>query len=643
MRQFHLSCTDKAKLRLAGNVGNQGLPRSTVSVSATVAELGAVGQSHGLCDVGSSGKAEKLRVGHSSLDVVHDALVDLGQAVEVPATGSVVEDVAVATSVVLSKTHAADSVTATAPGEVGVRGNGVEGLADEVSAVVALVVVGLRLEEGDEDVGGVVEGQLEEPVVLGAKTSQPGTGSSLNEDTTLDGASGALVALVRGVVSDPRPEVVNVGGRTSSKVETQVGSLAVVLVLAVDGGVTGATNGVERVENSDITGVVTSHVDSEQNGTGERLVDGETDVLDVSNALLAGGATDLDNRGRVGLGRESTARSGNGRPGLTVQLGSGRDGDGGGDNVDTEGQVGNLALAGGGVESTLESSSVIGEAISLQGVSAVLAGVLQVDNVGNSLVGILGSVDDGVFAAGSKRCRPVHCLSSRVGHVDGVGTTGVAPDVGSDAGDTTDLDGTANDDHVGVGGVLGDVLNHEVGEAGDTGEEITRVLADTVDDSDPRVSRVEDNAAADGVTGRGEDADGVAAVNVDTVGAVSEGHALDLTLLVAIPVQTNVTEAEVDVGDGDGRSSIDEHTSVNALGHVNLDVNQSAVLGNGPAQSDETALAGDGSGVQNDVLDCRDRSVNTLYHSSQCWAYVLMTEKWVSPPEPPQGWLEPSP
>lgn len=643
MRQFHLSYTDKAKLRLAGNVGNQGLPRSTISIVATVAELCAAGQSHGLSDVRSSSEAEKLRVGHSSLDVVHDALVDVGQAVEVPATSSVVEDVAVAASVVLSKTHAADSVTATAPGEVGVRGNGVEGLADKIGAVVALVVVGLRLEEGDEDVGGVVERQLEEPVVLGSKTSQPGTSSSLNEDTTLDGASGALVALVRGVVSNPRPEVVDVGGRTSSKVETKVSSLAVVLVAAVDGRVTGATNGVERVENSDITGVVTGHVDSEQNGTGEGLVDGESDVLDVSNTLLARGATDLDNGGRVGLGREGTARSGNGRPGLTVQLSSGRDGDGRSDNVDTEGQVGNLALAGSGVESSLERSSVIGEAIALQGVSAVLVGVLQVDNVGNSLVGILGSVDDGVFAAGSKRCRPAHSLSSRVGHVGRVGTTGVAPDVGSDAGNATDLDGTANDDHVGVGGVLLNVLNHEVGEAGDTGEEITRVLADTVDDGDPRVSRVEDNAAADGVTGRGEDADGVAAVNVDTVGAVSEGHALDLTLLVAIPVQTNVTEAEVDVGDGDGRSAIDEHTSVNALGHVNLDINQSAVLGNGPAQSDETALAGDGSGVQDNVLDCRNRIVNTLYHSSQCSVYVLMTEKWVSPPEPPQGWLEPSP
>lgn len=643
------------------------MPRSTISVIATVAELCAAGQSHGLSDVGSSGEAKKLGVSHSSLDVVHDALVNVGQAVEVPATGGVVEDVAVATGVVLSETHAANSVTATAPREVGVRSNGVEGLADKISAVVALVVVGLTLEEGDEDVGGVVERQLEEPVVLGSKTRQPGTGSSLNEDTTFDSASGSLVALVRGVVSDPGPEVVNVGGRTSSKVETQVSSLAVVLVAAVDGRVTGATNGIERVENSDITGVVAGHVDSEQNGTGERLVDGESDVLDVCDTLLAGSAADLDNRSRVGLGRKGTARSGNGRPGLTVQLSSGRDGDGRRDNVDTEGQVGNLALAGGGVESSLERSCVIGEAIALQGVSAVLVGILQIDNVGNGLVGILRGADDGVFAARSKRCGPVHSLSSRVGHVGRVGATGVAPDVGSDAGNATDLDGTANDDHVGVGGVLGDVLNHEVGEAGDTGEEITRVLADTVDDSDPRVSRVDDNAAADGVTGRGEDADGVAAVNVDTGGAVGERHALDLTLLVLIPVQSNVTEAEVDVGDGDGRSSIDEHTSVNALGHVNLDIDlerpielarldsrprstgvsrpthQSAVLGNGPAQSDETALASDGSGIQNDVLDCKNRSVNTLYHSSQCCAYVLMTEKWVSPPEPPQGWLEPSP
>lgn len=37
-------------------------------------------------------------------------------------------------------------------------------------------------------------------------------------------------------------------------------------------------------------------------------------------------------------------------------------------------------------------------------------------------------------------------------------------------------------------------------------------------------------------------------------------------------MQSNVTEGEVDVGDGDGRSSVDEHTSVNALGHVNLDI-----------------------------------------------------------------------
>ena len=39
-----------------------------------------------------------------------------------------------------------------------------------------------------------------------------------------------------------------------------------------------------------------------------------------------------------------------------------------------------------------------------------------------------------------------------------------------------------------------------------------------------------------------------------------------------VPVQTNVTEAEGDVGDGDGRPSADEHTSVDTLRHVDFDI-----------------------------------------------------------------------
>ena len=421
-------------LGLAGNVSNQGSPGSTISIIATVAELDTVGQPHGLAGVGSAGKAVQVSVADSALDEVHQSLVDLGQADEVPATSSIVEDVAVAASVVLSKAHAAHGVAAAAPREVGVNGGSIERRAGQWSTVVTLVVVGLALEEGNEDVGGVVEGQLVQPVVLGAETSQPGARGSLDEHSALDGGAGALAALVGRVVSNPGPEVVDVGRRTGGKVEAEVGSPAVGLAAAADGGVTGTANGVERVEDCDITRVVASHVDSEEDGTGESLVDGEADVLDVSHALLAGGRADLDNGSRVGLGRESTAGSGNGRPSLTIQLSSGRDGDGRLDDVDAEGQVGDLALAGGGVESTLEGGSVVGEAIALEGVSTVLVGVLQVDNVGNGLVGILRGVDDGVSAARSKRSRPVHGLGRRVRLVHGVGATGVSIDVGAQAG-----------------------------------------------------------------------------------------------------------------------------------------------------------------------------------------------------------------
>ena len=124
--------------------------------------------------------------------------------------------------------------------------------------------------------------------MLGAKTSQPGSGSSLNEDSALDGRADAVAAAVRRVVGNPGPEVVNVGGRTGGKVKANVGSAAVGLVAAAEGGVTGTTDGVERVEDCDVTGVVAGHVDSEENGARKSLVDGESNVLDVSHALLAG-------------------------------------------------------------------------------------------------------------------------------------------------------------------------------------------------------------------------------------------------------------------------------------------------------------------------------------------------------------------
>ena len=42
--------------------------------------------------------------------------------------------------------------------------------------------------------------------------------------------------------------------------------------------------------------------------------------------------------------------------------------------------------------------------------------------------------------------------------------------------------------------------------------------------------------------------------------------------MLTVPVQTDVTEVEGDVGDGDGRSTADEHTSVDALGHVDFNI-----------------------------------------------------------------------
>ncbi|KAH8716152.1 hypothetical protein HC256_004932 [Beauveria bassiana] len=156
--------------------------------------------------------------------------------------------------------------------------------------------------------------------------------------------------------------------------------------------------------------------------------------------------------------------------------------------------------------------------------TAILVDILEVDDIGDLLVGILRSADGWILATGRQRSRPVGGLFGRVGLVDEIDTTSVSVNTGTEAVLAADPGIIINSNEFDLAIVVGDVLQHEAGVLNFAG-----------------MTRINHDAITNSVARRSKDADVVAAIDQDTNGALVKAHALQLSLLVTGPVQADIT------------------------------------------------------------------------------------------------------
>jgi hypothetical protein len=135
----------------------------------------------------------------------------------------------------------------------------------------------------------------------------------------------------------------------------------------------------------------------EEDGAGEGLADGEAEILEDGGAEGVGVA-DFDDGVRGGGVGEERAVAGEGGPGVSHQAGSGGDGEGGCEAVDSVGEVGDFLGRGGEVEAGLEGDGVVALAVAVDRVAAVLGGVFEVDYIRSGGFGVLGRDEDGISA-----------------------------------------------------------------------------------------------------------------------------------------------------------------------------------------------------------------------------------------------------
>lgn len=148
-----------------GVLRHKRIPAATEPIISLLTKLRAIRQSHGILSIVIA-KSIETKVARRLVDHIHVLLLGLS---EIPATSSVIDNVT-STVEVLGGTHRACS-SAVAPGEVWVGRGGCEWRWWKCWHPVALVIVGLGLEEVDEDVLSIVVCDLVEPEVLASCNS----------------------------------------------------------------------------------------------------------------------------------------------------------------------------------------------------------------------------------------------------------------------------------------------------------------------------------------------------------------------------------------------------------------------------------------------------------------------------------------
>ncbi|KAH8716153.1 hypothetical protein HC256_004932 [Beauveria bassiana] len=274
-----------------------------------------------------------------------------------------------------------------------------------------------------------------------------------------------------------------------------------------------------------ISRAVASHIDAEEDSPDKRLVHSEANILHTGSALLIRGATNLHNGSRVRCRRECLSEAGYCGPSLAIQFCARGDIGGGGDLLNTK----------------RESLGIVNVTITMQVETAILVDILEVDDIGDLLVGILRSADGWILATGRQRSRPVGGLFGRVGLVDEIDTTSVSVNTGTEAVLAADPGIIINSNEFDLAIVVGDVLQHEAGVLNFAGKKIPRVGVLAVNNSSPGMTRINHDAITNSVARRSKDADVVAAIDQDTNGALVKAHALQLSLLVTGPVQADIT------------------------------------------------------------------------------------------------------
>ena len=459
--------------------------------------------------------------------------------------------------------------------------------------VVTLVVVGLGLEERDHDVLRALQVELVQPPMLTAQSVEPGSLGSFDEHTALTGNVRSSTAVVLAeVIGNPVPHVLEVSGRSRGEVNTDESTLALVASACARAdqsiSTTGTTNSDERVPDGDISRGVTGHVELKDDSTGEHVGNGESHILDVSNTLIASLANGDNGLGVLGV-LEVVTVTGNSGPGFSDDLRSNGNKKSRVDTVLSEGEVGNLLLAGNVLEDRVKSSRLVNGIVTENLSTTVLSRVLDVDEVGDSVGGIVGSRDRGERATRSEGSRSSGGGGS--GAVDGVSSNSVTVGVGSNVRLAAEESASAVLGNIG-GGVLGEVVDEDGGvDSGLKGH--ARVDRLGVNNTNVRGSSSVQNTSSDSVESRSDDLDGVATSDKHTNSILVEVDALVLSLLVTVVPDTVLTLLNADVRETESRTAtkMDTGVTVAARGssHGDFDVLELSGLGNTPFETVEVA------------------------------------------------------
>lgn len=358
----------------------------------------------------------------------------------------------------------------------------------------------------------------------------------------------------------------------------------------------------EGVPKRHVARVVTSHVELDNDGAREHIIDREAHVLNLGDSDITSVSDSNDGLG-VGRVLEVVTVAGDGGPRLADDARANRNLEGRVHTVFAKGEVCNLVGAGRELEDCVENPGLIHRVVAFDGTTAVLVGILDVEEVRDRVVGVVGGWKNRELATWCQSAR------SRVGRgrgaVDRAAANGVTISEGVHMACCSQDGGSVNLSDVRVG-VFAEVVNGERRVGGsDKGD--ARVDRLAIDQGNPGGTTSVSDSSSARVKGWGNEADGVATVNEHADGVLVEVNALVQGLLMTVVPDTVLSPFDSHISQSKSRTPAQANSgvaiAVAGAGHGNLDVLQLSSLGHPPIECGEWRTAVNSGGVKDDVLE----------------------------------------